>query len=91
MNQLPLHVYELSAPSPAARSSSPRSSPLLLIGVASLQASPTLLSAPCSVIVVYVLGQIVANVAGDLIERRIVRKRLRTPADVLLGNRNPGK
>lgn len=60
-------------------------------GDASFQTSPTLPVGFLLVIVVYVLGQIVANVAGDLIERRIVRKRFGTPTDVLLGNRTPSK
>jgi hypothetical protein len=90
MNQLPFSVYDFfgylacGAVVLAAFIAS-------FFGDASFQAGPTLPVGFLLVIVVYVLGQIVANVAGDLIERRIVRKRFGTPTDVLLGNRTSGK
>jgi hypothetical protein len=52
-------------------------------------ASPTILLGLLLVIVVYSLGQIVANLAGYLIEQRIVRDRLGTPTDILFGVRAP--
>ena len=90
MNQLPFSVYDFfgylacGAVVLAALISS-------FFGDAPFQASPTLPVGFLLVIVVYVLGQIVANVAGDLIERRIVRKRFGTPTEVLLGDRTPSE
>jgi hypothetical protein len=90
MNQLPFSVYDFfgylacGAVVLAALIAS-------FFGDASFQTSPTLPVGFLLVIVVYVLGQIVANVAGDLIERRIVRKRFGTPTEVLMGSRTPSK
>ena len=90
MNQLPFSVYDFfgylacGAVVLAALIAS-------FFGDASFQTSPTLPVGFLLVIIVYVLGQIVANVAGDLIERRIVRERFGTPTEVLMGSRTPSK
>jgi hypothetical protein len=55
------------------------------------QSSPTVIVGFLLVIVIYVLGQIIANLAGDLIERRIVRERLGVPTDILLGRCLPNE
>ena len=88
MNQLPFSVYDFFGYLAAG-------AVVLAAIIASFfgdepfQGSPTIVVGFLLVIVVYVLGQIVANIAGDLIERRIVRERLGTPTDVLLGRRTP--
>jgi len=90
MNQLPFSVYDFfgylagGTVVLAALIAS-------FFGDASFRTSPTLPVGFLLVIIVYVLGQIVANIAGDLIERRIVRRRLGTPTEVLLGDRTPNE
>jgi hypothetical protein len=61
------------------------------IGYEPLQKSPSLLVGLLLVIAAYVVGHILGNLAGDLIERRLVRNRLRPPTDILLGSHAPGR
>lgn len=61
------------------------------IGYEPLQKSPSLLVGLLLIITAYVVGHIVGNLAGDLIERRLVRNRLRPPTDILLGSHAPGR
>jgi hypothetical protein len=89
MNQLPFSVYDFFGYL--------ASGAVVLAGcVASFagyepfEQSPNLLVGFILVITIYVLGHMVANIAGDLIERRIVRSRLRSPTDILLGFHAPG-
>jgi hypothetical protein len=90
MNQIPFSVYDFFGYLAAG-------AVVLAAFVASFfgdepfRGSPTIIVGFLLVIVIYVLGHIVANVAGDLIERRVVRKRLGTPTDILLGCRRPNK
>jgi hypothetical protein len=56
------------------------------VGYGPFQESPNLIVGLLIVIAAYILGQIVANIAGDLIERRLVRGRLGAPTDILVGN-----
>lgn len=53
-------------------------------GYEPFEATPNLLVGFLLVILIYILGQVIANVAGDIIERRLVRGRLGTPTDLLL-------
>jgi hypothetical protein len=59
------------------------------IGYEPLQSSPNLVVGLLLIITAYVLGHIVGNLAGDLIERRLVRNRLRPPTDILLCTHTP--
>jgi len=60
-------------------------------GDQAFQSSPTILVGFLLIIVIYALGQVIANLAGDLIERRIVREGLGPPTEVLFGRRLPSK
>jgi hypothetical protein len=88
LNQLPFSVYDFfgylasGALVLAAFTAS-------FIGDQPFASSPTLPIGFLLVIVIYVLGQVVANLAGDLIERRIVREGLGNPTEILLGERRP--
>lgn len=88
MNQLPFSVYDFFGYL-AAGAVVLAGLTASFFGDAAFQESPTILIGFLLVIAVYVLGQIVANVAGDLIERRIVRERLGSPTDILFGRRRP--
>ena len=55
------------------------------VGYEALQESPGFIVAVLFVIAAYVIGHVVANLSGDLIERRLVRKRLGMPTEHLLG------
>lgn len=70
---------------------------VLLVGIVAafvgdeiLSKTPGLIMGFFLVVAVYIAGQVVANVAGDLLERRIVRKRLGMPTAILLGKLEPG-
>lgn len=90
MNQLPFSVYDFFGYLASG-------AVVLAAGVASFagyepfEQSPSLLVGFILVIAIYVLGHIVANLAGDLIERRLVRSRLLPPTDILLGFHAPGR
>lgn len=84
MNQLPFSVYDFFGYL-AAGAVVLAGFVASFLGDRSFQSSPTLPVGFLLVIVVYGLGQIIANLAGDLIERRLVRERLGTPTDILLG------
>lgn len=60
------------------------------VGYEPLKESPGFLLAVLFVVAAYVTGHIVANVSGDLIERRLVRKRLGMPTEHLLGSETTG-
>ena len=88
MNQLPFSVYDFFGYL--------ASGAVVLAGFAAsfaghepLEQSPSLLVGFILVITIYVLGHIIANLAGDLIERRFVRSHLRPPSDILLGFDTP--
>lgn len=61
------------------------------VGVEPFQASPSLPLAFVLVILVYSLGQAVANLAGDLVERRLVCDRIGSPTEVLFAAGTPGR
>lgn len=90
MNQLPFSVYDFFGYL--------ASGVVVLAGITTafvgyepLEESPTLLVGLLLIITAYVVGHIVANLAGDLVERRLVRDRLRPPTDILLGSHAPGR
>jgi len=59
------------------------------VGYEPLRTSPSLLVGFFLLVVAYVTGHLVANIAGDLIERRIVRQWLGMPTAILIGSRTP--
>jgi hypothetical protein len=61
------------------------------IGYEPLQRSPTVLVGLLLIITAYVVGHMVGNIAGDLIERRLVRNHLHPPTDILFGSHTPGR
>lgn len=88
MNQLPFSVYDFFGYL--------ASGAIVLAGITvsftgygSLQTDPSLLVGLVLVIAAYIVGQITANLAGHLIERRIVANHLHRPTDILLGFRVP--
>lgn len=89
MNQLPFSVYDFFGYL--------ASGVIVLGGLAAafvgyepLQDPPSLLVGILLIITAYVVGHIVANLAGDLIERRLARNYLGAPTEILLGSRTPG-
>ena len=58
------------------------------VGSEPLRNDPNVVVALLLVVAAYVAGHVVANLAGDLIERRVVRNRLGTPMSVLLGKQH---
>lgn len=90
MNQLPFSVYDFfgylasGAVVLAAFTAA-------FIGYEPFETSPGLLVGFILVITIYILGHIVANLAGDLIERRLVRSRLQPPTEILLSFQTPDK
>ncbi|MFL5899118.1 MAG: hypothetical protein ACJ76D_11780 [Solirubrobacterales bacterium] len=90
MNQLPFSVYDFFGYL-AAGAVVLAAFVASFFGVEPFEASPALIVGFLLVIAVYALGHLVANIAGDLIERRIVRKRLGTPTDILFGRDAPNK
>jgi hypothetical protein len=61
------------------------------VGYEPFQDNPNVAISLLLVIVAYIVGHVVANVAGDVIERRIVRARLGTPTGILLGAEPEGR
>jgi hypothetical protein len=61
------------------------------VGYEPLRESPSLLAGLLLIISAYVIGHIVGNIAGDVLERRFVRNRLHPPTDILLGSHSPGR
>lgn len=55
------------------------------VGYQPLKAEPGFILAVFFVVCAYVTGQVVANISGDLIERRLVRDRLGMPSKRLMG------
>lgn len=45
--------------------------------------NPTIIQTIVWILAAYIMGQIIANIAGDLIERRIVRNRFQSPEELL--------
>lgn len=90
MNQLPFSVYDFFGYL-AAGAVVLGAFVASFFGVEPFEGSPTLIVGFLLVIVIYVLGQLVANIAGDLIERRIVREWLGTPTDILFGRDAPSE
>jgi hypothetical protein len=88
VNQLPFSVYDFFGylASGAVLVAGITAS---FIGYASLQTRPNLLVGLLLVIAAYIVGQIIANLAGDLLERRIVAHRLHRPTEILLGFYTP--
>lgn len=90
INQLPFSVYDFFGYLAAG-------AVVLAAWIASFfgdepfRGSPTLIVGFLLIIMVYILGQIVANIAGDLIERRLVREKFGTPTDILFGHRTPNR
>lgn len=60
------------------------------VGYEPLKEAPGFILAVLFVVAAYVTGHIVANVSGDLIERRLVRERLGMPTEHLLGSEAAG-
>jgi hypothetical protein len=88
MNQLPFSVYDFFGYL--------ASGVLILAGVTvafvgdePLGETPSFLVGLLLIIAAYVVGHIDANIAGDLIERRLVRDRLHRPTEILLGEHAP--
>jgi hypothetical protein len=84
MNQLPFSVYDFLGYL-ASGAVVLAGLTVSFVGYEPLQQSPSLPVGLLLVIAAYVIGQIVANLAGDLIERRLVANRLHRPTDILLG------
>lgn len=84
MNQLPFTVYDFFGYL-ASGAVVLAGCTAAFVGYAPFQESPVLLIGFILVITIYILGHIVANLAADLIERRLVRARLHPPTDILLG------
>lgn len=59
------------------------------VGATPLNEKPALLVGLLLVVAAYIAGHLVANIAGDLLERRLVGKRLGMPTAILLGERTP--
>jgi len=90
VNQLPFSVYDFFGYL-AAGAVVLAAFVASFFGIEPFQGNPALIVGFLLVIVIYVLGHLVANIAGDLIERRIVRMRLGTPTDILFGRRTPSQ
>jgi hypothetical protein len=88
MNQLPFSVYDFFGYL-ASGAVVLAGCTAAFVGYAPFEESPALLIGFILVITVYILGHIVANLSGDLIERRLVRARLSPPTDILLGFHSP--
>lgn len=61
------------------------------VGYGPLQHGPNTIVGLLLVVAAYVTGHVVANLASDLIERRIVRRRLGMPTAILLRSSKPPK
>jgi hypothetical protein len=59
------------------------------VGYKPLRHTPNTLVGLLLLVVAYVTGHIVANLAGDIVERRVVRNRLGMPTEILMGARHP--
>jgi hypothetical protein len=90
MNQLPFTVYDFFGYL-ASGAVVLAGCTAAFVGYEPFESSPGLLVGFILVIAIYVIGHIVANLAGDLIERRLVRSRLHPPTEILLGFQTPGK
>lgn len=90
MNQLPFTVYDFFGYL-ASGAVVLAGCTAAFIGYQPFEGSPGLLVGFILVITIYVIGHIVANLAGDLIERRLVRARLHPPTELLLGFQVAGK
>jgi len=90
MNQLPFTVYDFFGYL-ASGAVVLAGCTAAFVGYEPFEGSPGVLVGFILVIAIYVLGHIVANLAGDLIERRLVRSHLNPPTEILLGFRAPGK
>jgi hypothetical protein len=84
VNQLPFSVYDFFG--------NLASGVIVIVGITvafigyePLRESSSLPVGIVLVIAAYILGHIVANLAGDLIERRFVAERLGRPTEILLG------
>jgi hypothetical protein len=55
------------------------------VGYEPLTAQPPLLIGLLLIVAAYVTGHVIANLSGDLLERRLVRKRLNMPTAILMG------
>lgn len=88
MNQLPFSVYDFFGYL-AAGAVVLGAFVASFFGDGAFSTTPTLAVGFLLVIVVYALGHLVANLAGDLIERRLVWGRLGTPTEILIGARTP--
>lgn len=57
------------------------------VGYKPILHTPNVLVGLLLIVLAYVVGHVVANLAGDIIERRIVRNRLGLPTAILIGSR----
>lgn len=90
MNQLPFSVYDFFGYL-AAGVVVLAGLTAAFVGDEPFQEPPSLLVGILLIITAYVTGHIVANLAGDLLERRLVRNHLGAPTDMLLGSRSAGR
>lgn len=88
MNQLPFSVYDFFGYL-ASGAVVLAGITVAFVGYAPLRNTPGLLIGLLLIIAAYVIGHIVANLTGDLVERRIVANRLQRPTDILLGFHTP--
>jgi hypothetical protein len=89
MNQLPFSVYDFFGYL-ASGAVVLAGCTAAFIGYGPFEKSPGLLIGFVLIITIYILGHIIANLAADLIERRLVRARLHSPTEILLGFYSPG-
>src|SRR5690349_14468078 len=60
------------------------------VGYKPLKDSPGFILAVLFIVLAYIAGHIVANLSGDVIERRLVRNKLGMPSKHLLGQKQTG-
>lgn len=90
MNQLPFSVYDFFGYL-ASGAVVLAGFVAAFLGDQAFKGSPTILVDFLLIIAIYALGHVIANLAGNLIEHRIVREGLGTPTEVLFGRRLPSK
>jgi hypothetical protein len=61
------------------------------VGYKPLLTAPSLLVSILLIVLSYIAGHVVANIAGDILESRIVRGRLGMPTEALMGSGKPSR
>jgi hypothetical protein len=90
MNQLPFSVYDFFG-CLASGAVVIAGLTVSFVGYAPLRQGPALPVGIALVIAAYVIGHIVSNLAGYLIDRRLIAGRLGRPAEILLGEAMPSR